>query len=198
MDAKKSCGRRGRPRGFCPDQAAEKAMRLFASRGYDGIGIAELSEELGINPPSLYAAFGSKRGLFERALELYAERFGGDLPKALESEERLEDAISALLAAAADAYTRDREAAGCMVIEGARGGAPDVCPMLNEAQAAIRHLILERIRRGGAPSPELLCDYVIAVLRGLSASARRGMDRDRLRGVAAIAAQGFAARLTGR
>jgi TetR/AcrR family transcriptional repressor for divergent bdcA len=171
-------------------------MRLFAARGYASVGIAELSEELGINPPSLYAAFGSKRGLFERALEIYAERFGGDLPKALESEPRLEDAISMFLLAAVDAYTRDPQAAGCMVLDGAGAGASDVCSVLNEAQQSIRQFVLDRITRDGAPAAETLADYVMTVLRGLSASARRGMPKERLRGVALIAAQGFAARLT--
>jgi TetR/AcrR family transcriptional repressor for divergent bdcA len=171
-------------------------MRLFAARGYASVGIAELSEELGINPPSLYAAFGSKRGLFERALEIYAQRFGGNLPKALESEPRLDDAISVFLLAAADAYTRDPHAAGCMVMDGAGAGPSDVCSVLNEAQQSIRQLVLDRITRDGAAAAETLADYVMTVLRGLSASARRGMPKEKLRAVALIAAQGFAARLT--
>jgi TetR/AcrR family transcriptional repressor for divergent bdcA len=97
-------------------------MRLFAARGYDAVGVAELSEALGISPPSLYATFGNKRGLFERALRLYSERYGGELPKALESEARLEDAVDQLFLAAAESYTAETCVAGCMVMEGARSG----------------------------------------------------------------------------
>jgi TetR/AcrR family transcriptional repressor for divergent bdcA len=159
MTAKKICGTRGRPRGFCADQAVERAMMLFASRGYEGVGVAELSQALGVNPPSLYAAFGSKRGLFERALQLYAQRFGGDLPAALESSGDLGEAVGRLFAVAADLYTRDSEAKGCMVMEGAGSGETEACPLLQEAQQGLKCLVLERIRRDMVAEPELLADY---------------------------------------
>jgi TetR/AcrR family transcriptional repressor for divergent bdcA len=171
-------------------------MRLFARHGYDGVGVAELSEALGVNPPSLYAAFGSKRGLFERAVELYRRRYESAVPAALAAESRLEDAIAGLFAGAADAYTDDPESPGCMIIEGTRSAQdPGACTVLGEAHGSTRALILERIRRDGAPDPEILADYVLAILSGLSASARRGTSKEALRAIAAIAAEGFAARL---
>jgi TetR/AcrR family transcriptional repressor for divergent bdcA len=171
-------------------------MRLFAARGYDAVGVAELSEELGISPPSLYATFGNKRGLFERALRLYSETYGGELPKALESEARLEDAVEQLFLAAAEAYTAEACVAGCMVMEGARPGQdPEASALVTQAQESFRQSILDRIRRAEASEPELLADYVLTALRGMSASARRGMQRDRLHEVAKIASQGFSARL---
>ena len=48
-------------------------MKLFHARGYDAVGVAELVAELGIKPPSFYAAFGSKVGLLARALERYGQ-----------------------------------------------------------------------------------------------------------------------------
>ena len=48
----------------------ETALALFHERGYDAVGVAELSQATGVKPPSLYAAFGSKQGLFERAVAL--------------------------------------------------------------------------------------------------------------------------------
>ena len=175
-------------------------MRLFAARGYGGVGVAELSEELGINPPSLYAAFGNKRGLFERALQLYSERFGSGLPDALNAQLRLEDAVANVFRAAAEAYTADPDFVGCMVMESTRAGQdPETCAMLAEAQNSLRGLLLERIERDNAPEPEVLADFVIATLRGMSASARTGLGRERLQEIGAIAAEGFAARVaTGR
>ena len=72
MAATKISGSRGRPRSFDLDQAIDIAMKLFHARGYDAVGVAELVAALGIKPPSFYAAFGSKAGLLERALERYA------------------------------------------------------------------------------------------------------------------------------
>ena len=63
----------GRPRSFDMDEALATAIRLFQARGFDAVGVAELVTELGIKPPSFYAAFGSKAGLLERAIDRYAE-----------------------------------------------------------------------------------------------------------------------------
>lgn len=54
----------GRPRQFDPEQAIETAQHLFHSRGYDAVSVADLTKAFGINPPSFYAAFGSKLGLY--------------------------------------------------------------------------------------------------------------------------------------
>lgn len=171
-------------------------MRLFAKHGYDGVGVAELSGALGVNPPSLYAAFGSKRGLFERAVQLYREQFERHLTQALATESRLEDAIARLFQAAAEGYTSDPEAPGCMIIEGGRSAHDEgACALIDDALEVGRLVILERLRRDDAPEPEVLADYIFAVLSGLSASARRGAAKERLAAVASIAAQGFAARL---
>src|SRR5262245_54161278 len=69
--AKDNSKPRGRPRAFDMGAAVDKAMRLFHGRGYDAVGVAELGAALGVNPPSLYAAFGSKMGLFREAVARY-------------------------------------------------------------------------------------------------------------------------------
>ncbi|EDU6248483.1 TetR/AcrR family transcriptional regulator, partial [Salmonella enterica subsp. enterica] len=61
----------GRPRQFDPEQAIEAAQHLFHSRGYDAVSVADLTKAFGINPPSFYAAFGSKLGLYTRVLKRY-------------------------------------------------------------------------------------------------------------------------------
>ena len=60
---------RGRPRAFDRDQALETALELFWRQGYEGTSVADLTAALGIKPPSLYAAFGSKEGLYLEALK---------------------------------------------------------------------------------------------------------------------------------
>src|ERR1700761_2872773 len=66
--------RTGRPRSFCTDTALDRAMTVFWRKGYEGASLAELTEAMGINPPSLYAAFGNKEGLFRAVLERYDAR----------------------------------------------------------------------------------------------------------------------------
>ncbi len=58
-----------RPRTFDKDQALDRAMDLFWDKGYDATSVADLTEAIGINRPSLYAAFGDKEALFMAALD---------------------------------------------------------------------------------------------------------------------------------
>ena len=56
------------------------SLRLFAERGYEAVGVAELSESSSVTKPTLYHYFGSKRGLLDAII---AER-GGPLLKRVE------------------------------------------------------------------------------------------------------------------
>src|SRR5690349_5468094 len=62
----------GRPREFDLDERLDRAMRVFWRLGYEGAGLAELTEAMGISRPSLYAAYGNKETLFRKAVERYA------------------------------------------------------------------------------------------------------------------------------
>src|SRR6202035_2018492 len=73
----------GRPRSFCTDTALDRAMTVFWRQGYEGASLADLTEAMGINSPSLYAAFGSKEGLFRAVLERYDGRGKGFMEKVL-------------------------------------------------------------------------------------------------------------------
>ena len=70
------------------DDLLDRAIEIFRRQGYAGTSTAELVEELGVNRKSMYAEFGSKQGLFEAALERFAEGHA-----ALEAPEGLGRAI---------------------------------------------------------------------------------------------------------
>ena len=45
-----------------------EALRLFATRGYNAVGVEEIVSSAGVTKPTLYHHFGSKQGLLETLL----------------------------------------------------------------------------------------------------------------------------------
>ena len=62
---------RGRPREFDRDEVLERAMNLFWSRGCEATSGSDLTQAMGITPPSLYGTFGDKKRLFLEAVDRY-------------------------------------------------------------------------------------------------------------------------------
>src|SRR3954467_10984225 len=88
---------RGRPRRFNPDEAVATAQRLFHEKGYDSVSVADLTKALGINPPSFYAAFGSKAGLYARILDRYAAAGAIPLKRILGADRPPAEALAEVL-----------------------------------------------------------------------------------------------------
>ena len=63
----------GRPRSFCVERALDRALQVFWQKGYEGASLSDLTEAMGINRPSLYAAYGNKEELFRKALGRYGQ-----------------------------------------------------------------------------------------------------------------------------
>ena len=168
------------PRSFNRDQAIETAMRLFWRHGYEGVSIADLTGAIGIAPPSLYAAFGSKAGLYREALSLYA-----DLPGALdgmEGAETLEQAVTGLLGAAIRAVTAENR--GCMISTGLLEGATEqqeLARELGDRRRALRGRIGDALSRWLERSEaEQLAAFLSAVQQGMSVQARDGATAEEL------------------
>ncbi|MCP4380090.1 MAG: TetR/AcrR family transcriptional regulator [Hyphomicrobiales bacterium] len=151
------------------------ALEEFRRDGYDGVGVARLGAAIGVNPPSLYAAFGSKFGLFERAVELYARTSGEFIARALQSHEPVGGVLAQMFADAAREYTRHHDGGGCLVMNGSinctNAAAADLTrEYRKQTRTAIEGLIA---REAPAAAPDL-AGYVVFVLAGLSAAARDG------------------------
>ncbi len=185
--------KRGRPRGFDRDQALETALELFWRQGYAGTSIADLTRAMGITPPSLYAAFGSKERLYHEVLDLYAATLGAYFMKSLAEEPTARACVERMLKEAGTVYA----ARGCMLIGGALACAPEnamVAADLARRRGSGKAALVERLARAVAegelaPGTDVtaLGTYYVAVVQGLSVQARDGASRRDLEAIAALA-----------
>ncbi|WP_394770816.1 TetR/AcrR family transcriptional regulator [Lacisediminihabitans sp.] len=60
-----------RTRSYAKEDVVRAARTVFWNEGYEQTGIAELEAATGLNRSSIYHAFGSKRGLFDEAVQSY-------------------------------------------------------------------------------------------------------------------------------
>jgi len=171
-------------------------MDLFWRHGYEGTSIAALSDAMGINTPSLYAAFGNKEALFRKVVERYDEKYGSQVRAALAAP-KARDAFQLLLQAAVVQGTRARHPDGCLFVQGALASGPDADVarrILTQRRRAIEAAVRERFERaareGDLPSelnPRELARFVFTVNMGLCVQAAGGASRAELGTVAATA-----------
>jgi len=177
--------RQRRPRReFNREEGVAKAQALFHKHGFDGVGVAALTEALDINPPSLYAAYGSKAGLFERTLERYIAVQALPLSDIFTKDRTLGEAIQSLFIAAAEQYSRDAACPGCLVTEGARAADPDARSIALRIGGEMVGAIRAGVASYRPDQADRLTDVIAITLRGFSAAAYAGLQPERLLAVA--------------
>jgi AcrR family transcriptional regulator len=187
---------RGRTRTFDADAALDRAVGLFARQGYEGTSIAELTAVMGINPPSLYAAYGNKRRLFELVVERYAEHRRAYLEHVMgQPTARL--AAQRFLEGAAEHDTAPGEPRGCLTVQGGLATNvedQEVAALLAGRRAANQEALQRRLEQGVSDGDlpagtdcVALARYLSTVSQGISVQASGGATREQLLEVAAIA-----------
>src|SRR5580765_3855774 len=135
----------GRTRQFDVDEALDRALEVFWARGYEGATLPELTRAMGINRPSLYAAFGNKEQLFRKALDRYKTGHMAFLTEAL--RQPTARAVAEAIFSGFVRMQRDRDKArGCLVVSGALACGEEAETVRQEL-AQLRQSIVAALRK---------------------------------------------------
>ena len=171
-------------------------MLLFWRHGYEATSLAELTRAMGVTPPSIYAAYGDKKGLFRAAVQRYLTQPQTPV-EVIAQAPTAEAAARTLIEGAAVAFTGTDTPAGCLLASSAiavSAEADDVREELASIRRAIESALRDKIAAGietgevpAGADPTVLAAYVMTIIQGLSTLARDGATRPKLQQVARLA-----------
>ena len=196
---------RGRPLEFNQDEALDKALNVFWSRGYEGTSMAELTQVLGINKPSIYAAFGNKETLFRKALARYTSgpvAFVGEAMQAPTARQVVEKFLTLAVDSFSDKSTPD----GCMIVQGALTCGQNSSAIQLELiayrknlEAAFNQRFELAKKQGDLPqwaNTKQLAKYIATIHQGMSVQATSGATREELLAIVEMALKNWPSDVT--
>ncbi|RKT56719.1 TetR/AcrR family transcriptional regulator [Saccharothrix australiensis] len=183
----------GRPRGFDDAAVVAAAMEMFWSKGYEATSTEDLCACTGLGRSSLYNAYGSKHGLYERVLRRYAEVDLGCRRQVLEGPGPVKDRLRAFLLAVIDDDLADPDRRGCLAVNAAvdAGGtdervAEEVRRQFGRLEVLVCHLIAAGQRSGelsGDVEPLVSARFLLSAYYGLRVLSKVTHDRRALEDV---------------
>src|SRR6202162_4434560 len=186
----------GRPLSYDPDKVLDRALDVFWRKGYEGSSLSDLTKAMGINKPSLYAAFGDKEKLFRKVLDRYAEGPASHSRAALQ-ELASRAVVERLLYGTADMLTSEANPRGCLWVQGALACGKSADSVRKElisrrlgGEAARPQRLKRAITEGDLPpdaNPASLARYIAIIIQGMSVQAASGASRSQLRGIIDLA-----------
>jgi TetR/AcrR family transcriptional repressor of nem operon len=175
-----------RVREFDTDAAVAQAMGLFWERGYEATSLHDLTKALGIGRGSLYAAFGSKDGLYQAALERYREDLARPMLQALSAGADIRASLRGVLTGLVADSVADERRRGCMVVNAAAERVPHdpaTSRMVRDVLQAIEDALAEALsaarERGELPEgkdPRALAGFLVIWINGLRVAAKANPD----------------------
>jgi AcrR family transcriptional regulator len=186
----------GRPRSFDYEKALDRALRVFWRKGYEGASLSDLTKAMGINRPSLYAAYGDKEALFRKALDRYTNGPVSYVHDAL-NQPTARGVAERLLLGTAEQRCDARNPAGCLLVQGALVTGDTALSVRREVnlrrragEIALRQRLRRAKRERDLPpdsDPAVLARYLMTITNGMSVQAAGGASGKDLRKVAETA-----------
>jgi len=187
--------RRGRPRAYDTQAALKRATETFWKTGYSGTSLDSIATATGMNPPSLYAAFGNKHALYLEALARYWEISLAAMREALAEDRPLGESLMLAFEAALSIYFSGKGSArGCFVIGTAVAESVDDPAIRSSVATGLRMIDTDfeaRFRTAREKGelkqdadPATLAILASATMHTIAIRARAGARRTELREVA--------------
>jgi AcrR family transcriptional regulator len=180
---------RGRPKGFIPDEALDRAVEMFWEHGYEGVDVDRIARAVTVTKPALYRAFGDKSTLLLKAVERYALTYGAPKMAAFQGEPDIHKAVTAFCEATVNIATSDARG-GCMMAAAALGQSERVAEIrsyLAQGLTAAADIFAKRFeqeikagRLTRAPSAKVRGRVLVDLLQGLQLRAKAGISREQL------------------
>lgn len=181
----------GRKRSFDKTEALDKAMRVFWENGYVGTSLADLTAALGINKPSLYAAFGNKEQLFQAATAHYVDAYGTPMLQALRepADMPLQQRLQNYLHAIVEHNCSDSAPKGCFVVKsccetGSENIPDEIMSSIQDFGQNLEQRITQQLRTEQKQkhlrddvSARNMATYIVTVIYGIAVMARRGKSK---------------------
>ena len=180
---------RGRPKGFIPDEALDRAVEMFWEHGYEGVDVERIARAVNVTKPALYRAFGDKSTLLLKAVERYAITYGAPILAAFQAEPDIHKAVTAFCEAAVNTASGEARG-GCMMVAAALGQSERVTEIRSylakglTASADILAKRFEQEMKAGrltrTPSAKVRGRALVDLMKGLQLRAKAGIAREQL------------------
>ena len=105
-----------RPPEYDRSAVVDRAMDVFWEQGYGKTSIGDLVDATGLQPGSLYAAFGNKKGLFLEVIEQYNQQFIASIRQLREQSGSAIDKIARLLQQIVEEQASGDDRRGCLTV----------------------------------------------------------------------------------
>ena len=180
---------RGRPKGFVPDEALDRAVEMFWEHGYEGVDVERIARAVNVTKPALYRAFGDKPTLLLKAVERYAMTYVAPRMGAFEAEPDINKAVIAFCEATVN-IASDEARGGCMMAAAALGQSERVTEIRSyvakglTVTAEVFTKRFEKEMKSGRlarkPSAKVRGRALVDLLQGLQLRAKAGIAREQL------------------
>ncbi len=179
----------GRPKGFIPDEALDRAVEMFWEHGYEGVDVDRIARAVNVTKPALYRAFGDKSTLLLKAVERYALTYGAPIMAAFQAEPDIHKAVTTFCEATVNIASGEARG-GCMMVAAALGQSERVTEIrscLAKGLTAAAEIFAKRfekeIKAGRLTrtlSAKVRGRALVDLMKGLQLRAKAGIAREQL------------------